>query len=68
MKEVTKHQVSYAILSESSVQREVENRELCTVPIPEWTFHRRIYLIRERNKLLSPAMEMFLERVVSQMI
>lgn len=68
MKATVKHRMGYAILSESNVKSEVESGMLCIRPIPEWTFRREIYLIRGKNKLISPAMKMFLDQVVSKII
>lgn len=67
MKEAVKHGAGFAVLSESSVKRETEEGKLCVHPIPESSFERKMYLIRAKNKLISPAMRIFIDRVVSKL-
>lgn len=62
MKEAVKHGMGHGILSENIITREVSKGELCMHPIPEWTYKRQIYLIRRKDKLVSPAMRLFLEQ------
>ncbi|GAB2556579.1 LysR family transcriptional regulator [Gracilibacillus alcaliphilus] len=62
MKEAVKHEMGYGILSENIISREVRSGELCMQPIPEWKYKRQIFLIRRKDKLVSPAMQLFLDR------
>lgn len=62
MKEAVKHEMGYGILSETIINREVSAGELCMRLIPEWKYQRQIYLIRRKDKLVSPAMQLFLDR------
>ncbi len=64
MKEAVKQRIGFAVLSASMVKREKEEGQLQTHEIPACTFNRRLYLISMKNKLISPAMHIFLDRVV----
>lgn len=67
MKAAVKHGIGFALLSESVVRHELDAGELSGRAIPEWTFPRRFYLIRSRNKLISPAMQLFIDRVAAKL-
>lgn len=65
MKEAVKHEMGYGILSENIVSWELQNGELSMHPIPEWEYQRQIFLIRRKDKLITPAMQLFMDRLRS---
>ncbi|OME87069.1 MULTISPECIES: LysR family transcriptional regulator [Paenibacillus] len=67
MKSLVRQQLGFAILSGSSVQRETADGLLGVHRIPNWSYRRRFYMIREKNKLVSPIMQSFMEVIASRL-
>ncbi|RAR41384.1 LysR substrate-binding domain-containing protein [Paenibacillus sp. MDMC362] len=47
------------MIAEAAIQSELAEGRLQARPIPTWLSERRIYVVRHRNKLISPALRMF---------
>ncbi|MEF7441339.1 LysR substrate-binding domain-containing protein [Paenibacillus lautus] len=47
------------MIAEAAIQEDVAEGKLHSRPIPSWVPERRIYAVRHRNKLISPALRMF---------
>jgi len=65
--EAIKHAVmlkmGFGVLSETLIENEVRRGELLKHSIPEWTHNRQIYMIRRRDKIITPTMKVFMEKL-----
>ncbi|MGG4495509.1 LysR substrate-binding domain-containing protein [Brevibacillus reuszeri] len=68
MKEMVKKQMGAAILSKKSCEREIENGELTGFPLPSFPEKRHIYLVRKKEKLLTPGIRAFMDCILSEYV
>jgi DNA-binding transcriptional LysR family regulator len=59
LKSAVRHGLGYGMIAEAAIQEDVAEGKLHSRPIPSWVPERRIYAVRHRNKLISPALRMF---------
>lgn len=59
LKAAVRHRLGYGMIAEAAIQEELAEGKLQSRPIPSWLPERRIYAVRHRNKLISPALRMF---------
>lgn len=66
LKAAVVHRIGFAIASETSVQPDVREGKLTIRPIPGWASDRYIYAVRHKNKLVTPAVQMFWRSLTSR--
>lgn len=59
LKAAVKHGLGYGMIAEAAVREEYLEGKLSICPIPKWVPERQIYAVRHRNKLVTPALQMF---------
>ncbi|MFF2910277.1 hypothetical protein [Paenibacillus sp. NPDC057934] len=42
-------------------------QDMDQLPVPDWTYRRRFYMIREKNKLVSPVMQNFMKGMAAKL-
>lgn len=64
LKAAVRYGMGFGMIAEASIQTELAEGKLLSHPIPHWIPERYIYLVRHRNKLVSPALQTFWEMLV----
>lgn len=64
LKSAVRHRLGYGMIAESSIREELSEGKLKSRAIPSWVPERQIYAVRHRNKLVSPALQMFWDILV----
>ncbi|GAA3408890.1 LysR substrate-binding domain-containing protein [Paenibacillus hodogayensis] len=59
LKAAVMHRIGFAIVSEASVKQDMREGKLNIRPIPGWSSDRYIFAVRHKNKLATPAVDMF---------